>query len=323
MPLDQASAMQELPNSNKDFPAFFDAYQEQIAEILKRPMLFVCGAPKSGTTWLQLSLNHHPEIHCGGEGHFSDWLGRPLHDLLRAYNAKMKQTNGFIYKDGDATYTEALRQRDMQFILRTMIGMVILSADIKPTAKWIGDKTPLYTASLEYFKLVFPQAKFVTITRDVRDACASTFHQAQRLYREGLNPNKREDPDQVVEPFVKNWVKVQDDCARYDKNHPGTMHQIRYEDLHQNPEETMKTVLEFLEVDTSEEAVGKCVYGGSFERLSEGRKRGEENRDSFFRKGVVGDWVNTFEPRHIELIHSVAGDHLERRGYSLETPASE
>jgi hypothetical protein len=301
-------------DSNDDFPAFFRDYQDRIADILDRPLLFVCGAPKSGTTWLQLSLNHHPEIHCGGEGHFTDWLGKPMHDLIAQYNKKISTTNDFIYKD-KAFYKQPLVRRDVQFLLRSMIGMVLLTADIKPTARWIGDKTPLYTSNLPFFRLAFPQARFVNIVRDVRDACSSVFHQSQRLYREGLNHRDRQDPDEVVRPFVENWMRVTGLCDKFAKENPGVLHTIRYEDLHQQPEETLRGIFSFLEVDTGDDAVHACMEGGSFEKLSEGRKRGEENRDHFFRKGIVGDWQDTFEARHLAQILALAATRLEKYGY--------
>jgi hypothetical protein len=311
-----------LPDSSADFPSFFDEYQSQISDILKRPMLFVCGAPKSGTTWVQLALNGHPEIHCGGEGHFTDWFGRPIHQMFSDYNDKMSKTNGFIYGER-ATYTQPLRRRDVQFLLRTCIGMTLLTVDVKPGAKWIGDKTPLYTHSLDYLRLAFPQARFVNIVRDVRDACTSTFHQAQRLYREGLNAKKREQPEEVIEPFVNTWRKVVTDTAKFQNQYPDLIHTLRYEDLHANPMETMRKVVEFLGVDASDKSVQACLDSGSFESLAKGRKRGEENRDSFFRKGIVGDWKNVFNATHLETILGIASKELAHYGYDITETVNE
>ena len=77
--------------------------------------------------------------------------------------------------------------------------------------------------------------------------------------------------------------------------------EVRYEDLLQRPEEEMARLLTFLGAGTDEEVVKRCVSAASFERLSKGRKRGEEDQSSFFRKGVAGDWRNVFteEDRHI------------------------
>ena len=46
----------------------------KITEGLGRALFLVVGAPKSGTTWVQLMLNGHAAIDCAGEGHFTDWL---------------------------------------------------------------------------------------------------------------------------------------------------------------------------------------------------------------------------------------------------------
>ena len=41
-------------------------------------LFFIVGAQKSGTTWLQKSLNSIDGIHCLGEGHFIDKLLMPV-----------------------------------------------------------------------------------------------------------------------------------------------------------------------------------------------------------------------------------------------------
>ena len=50
---------------------------------------------------------------------------------------------------------------------------------------------------------------------------------------------------------------------------------------------------EFLGVDADGPAVTARVAGASFQALSGGRTRGDEDRHSFFRKGVAGDWTAT------------------------------
>ena len=43
---------------------------EEIAQLARRQLFFVGGAPRSGTTWLQQLLDCHPDICCRGEGLF-------------------------------------------------------------------------------------------------------------------------------------------------------------------------------------------------------------------------------------------------------------
>lgn len=41
-------------------------------------LFFIVGAQKSGSTWLQRSLNDMDGVHCLGEGHFIDRLVKPI-----------------------------------------------------------------------------------------------------------------------------------------------------------------------------------------------------------------------------------------------------
>src|SRR5215831_11666922 len=48
----------------------FDRLHTAISELRKKQVFFVGGTIKSGTTWLQLLLNAHPQVSCNGEAHF-------------------------------------------------------------------------------------------------------------------------------------------------------------------------------------------------------------------------------------------------------------
>ena len=91
--------------------------------------------------------------------------------------------------------------------------------------------------------------------------------------------------------------------------------EVLYEDLLQRPEQELARLLRFLGARSGEEAAAHCVGSSSFDRLSEGRQRGEENPTSFYRKGVAGDWKNSFTKRDKNIFKKEAGELLVKLGY--------
>ena len=65
-----------------------------------------------------------------------------------------------------------------------------------------------------------------------------------------------------------------------------------------------------------EAEVGPAVRRKSFERLSGGRKKGEENVESHFRKGKAGDWKNHLSAQHLASFESAHPGLVERLGYA-------
>lgn len=55
-----------------------------------------------------------------------------------------------------------------------------------------------------------------------------------------------------------------------------------------------------------------------FEKMSGGRRRGDESVRSHYRRGVAGDWRNHFEPVHVERFKREYGDLLIRLGYERD-----
>ena len=62
--------------------------------------------------------------------------------------------------------------------------------------------------------------------------------------------------------------------------------------------------------------VARCVEAASFQKLSGGRQRGREDKKSHFRKGVVGDWKNTFDEPSRLRFEAAAGTLLADLGYA-------
>jgi hypothetical protein len=93
---------------------------------------------------------------------------------------------------------------------------------------------------------------------------------------------------------------------------------VRYEDLLERPNEEVEKLLGFLGVDTDERLVEHCVSSASFEKLSRGRQRGQEDPSSFYRKGVAGDWKYLFDERDRQVYKEEAGELLIRLGYEKD-----
>ena len=64
--------------------------------------------------------------------------------------------------------------------------------------------------------------------------------------------------------------------------------------------------------------VAYVVQRKSFERLSGGRAKGQENVQSHYRKGQPGDWRNHFTPAHTARFAQEFGDLLITLGYEAD-----
>lgn len=83
---------------------------------------------------------------------------------------------------------------------------------------------------------------------------------------------------------------------------------LRYEDLLVEDIGLLELVLlEHCELPVTREEFRRSVEANRFERLSGGRRLGQEDRSSHFRRGARGDWRNHFTPK-------VAGEFKERFG---------
>lgn len=93
---------------------------------------------------------------------------------------------------------------------------------------------------------------------------------------------------------------------------------VWYEKLRAEPtEELCRIVRELTGRDIDQDQARQIVASQSFEKIS-GRRAGIENKSSFMRKGIVGDWKNHFNQDARERFFAYAGDVLIRLGYEKD-----
>jgi hypothetical protein len=179
----------------------------------------------------------------------------------------------------------------------------------------VGDKTPRYTHGLRSLAALFPQARFVNIVRHPYDVAVSMLHHAYRVGNDDALTLGAPIHAQLAGNSANAWFHAQSYVEAFIKEQPGRLTQIRYEDLQADGPGVMAGVFEFLGVQADEAAIAAALEASSFEKLS-GRKPGEENPRSFFRKGVVGDWKGRLDEAALAVLDERCGGIMRAEGYA-------
>jgi plasmid stabilization system protein ParE len=101
---------------------------------------------------------------------------------------------------------------------------------------------------------------------------------------------------------------------------------VRYEDLHDDAERTLRDALDFVGSKVDAARISRAVTLASFAemRRQEDAHGFRENpggagRRAFFRRGVAGAWRNDLTPAQIDRIHRAHGAMMARLGYAPTT----
>ena len=291
----------------------FEEMHARIGRLAEAQLFFIGGSAKSGTTWLQLLLDGHPAVACKGEGHLANHLSWLLAEGLAAHNRLLAHKNATIFRElagfplyggGDLAYLTAAA---------LLLGLSKDGRDAGFAA--IGEKTPDNIRHLERLRSLFPRAKFIHLVRDGRDCAVSGWFHNQRSSPEWLGANF---PSLAcyVDFFAREWAKDLAQASAFADRHAEACVTLRYEDLVADTEAELARVLGFLGVAADAAALAACREAGAFERLTGGRAPGDEDRGSFFRNGVPGDWRRHFDAALTGAFRDTVSPWLERFGYA-------
>jgi Sulfotransferase family len=294
-------------------------YLEQHADIrnfFAKDLFFIGANPKSGSTWLQVMLNAHPDISCRGEGHFIDRLSPSLRDALKQHSALITLKNTTIFNELPP-FPPFLNEH-FRYLLTSAIALLLMQSANPRTARVIGEKTPNNVVHFAQLHALFPHAKFLHVLRDGRDCAVSAWFHNQRTNPEEL---RRRHPtfEHFAESIAQSWKVIVAAGNAFCATHPGRCLTVRYDELSLHPRETMVAVLAFLGVAADDNIVARCVDQGAFEKMSGGRLPGMEDRSSFMRQGQSGNWRQHFTPEANRRFLSIAGEAMTLSGFHGQT----
>jgi lipopolysaccharide transport system ATP-binding protein len=92
---------------------------------------------------------------------------------------------------------------------------------------------------------------------------------------------------------------------------------IRYEDLITDEYNQFKKIVDHCQIKIDDSQLKNIVETNSFEAQT-GRRKGEEDIQSHFRKGIVGDWRNYFTDEIKDKFKELYGDLLIQTGYEKD-----
>jgi hypothetical protein len=181
-----------------------------------------------------------------------------------------------------------------------------------------------YLTREEYDTFATADSKYFLVFRDPRDILVSGYYsmkfshsalpgiaeERQELESVGLEDGMLRTIDTWVQPSVEialSWAKTGVDW-------------IRYEDLLQQDVELLtKALLVNCGLPIKKSVVKDAVLASRFEKIAGGRKPGQEDVTSHYRKGIAGDWKNQFTPRIKAIFKERFGEALKICGYEKDS----
>lgn len=270
------------------------------------PVFFVGGLPRSGTTWVQQLLNAHPQLLCLGESHFFNDLVPSLLDVVNAYGARRAES-----RDTWAPTVRGLEPRSLgPMMYAAFIALVQANLGGRPVEPLvaIGEKTPDNVMRLAQMWSIFPNARFVNVIRDGRDGAVSAFIR----FRSKL-PEEMTQLD-YARAYARGWSARIRDARKAAVGKPYI--EVRYEQMHADPDGEAGRLFEFLGASSDPQVVSDALRAASFEALSGGRKRGQQDPASHYRRGEVGGWAEVLSEQEVQAFEAIAGPMMDELGYA-------
>lgn len=292
---------------------------------LSSPFIFITGNSRSGTTMTMRVLANYSEVHAINEPHFFEKLWSPgdaqkkigrdqAFDLL----AKLftGQRAGFFepvtrhvhkYRDEIDQLLDSCADgcTRMQLYARFMLHEAHRAGKTIPC-----EKTPQNVFYIEEILSAFPNAKVVNMIRDPRAVMLSQKRKWKRKYLGADFITKKEMIRLRINyhpvTIAKLWMAAIAAVQPFDTHE--RVYNLRFEDLIDAPETTIRELCSFLGLSYSDEML-QVPHAGSSSEADKGTERGIKRRrpESFLEKGLT--------PEEIKICRNICGNFMDRYNY--------
>ena len=268
--------------------------------------MIVLGVRRSGTTLLRVMLDRNPELAVPDESYFVPQLARrhrtPVDPAAFLDDLRRLPT---LVDWGLSPASVRARLRPGMTTDDAIAAVFAAYAAERGKARW-GDKTPLYMQHLDLLERLFPDARFVHLIRDGRDAALSFLSVPAGLMTEGWGH------PQDAAGFACQWATEVASARELGARVGGQRYrELRYEALVADPEGELRTVCAFagLEYDPA-----MLDYVGQ----TDSARKAHQQRLNEPPRQNVREWRTEMSESDRHAFEEVAGALLAELGYEVE-----
>lgn len=277
--------------------------KDQAKDVLRgKQLVFLVGAPRSGTTWLQLLLSRSPLVATAQETHLFNIF---LRDIVAQWN--------FYRMTGRrAGLTQVLTDEEFRAGLRCATGFVFAKiAQSKPSATIVLEKTPDHVNYWREILDVWPEAHFIHIIRDPRSVVASLCVASKTWASDWASPRISRNSERWITD-VTNGRHIRSATQNYQE--------VTFEELLLDGPKVLMRLLSGLGVGANLRDCQRYVDECNIQNLKAGNlnnapfdvaKMGKES----WRIGTTDSWRVELSRWEIALIERLAGPLTLELGY--------
>ena len=266
----------------------------------------ILGVSRSGTTLLKEMLDQHPSLAIPPESYFipqlwdrhGEWPDpeRFVTDIGRL--ARVRE-----WGVTPADVRERISERPSFADAIRAIYQAYADTRGKPR---FGDKTPAYMQRLDVLERAFPDAQYVHLVRDGRDAGLSFIEMRRRPRFNWARPRS-------LAAFAALWRREVEGARRFGRElAPGRYLELRYEDLVADPELTLRELCGFLGLEFDPGMLG-------YQRRQGARTLPDHTR--LVQPPAPGrQWREQMALGDVECFEAIAGRLLAELGYQRAHP---
>jgi hypothetical protein len=267
-----------------------------------KKLVFLVGAPRSGTTWLQLLLSRSPSVATTQEMHLFNVFMRSMIDQWN-YDPGTRSLVGL---------TNLLSEEEYRTLLRGISCFVFAKiAQGRPSATVVLEKTPNNAHWWRVILDLWPDAHFIHIIRDPRSVVASLRVASRSWARHHFSSRIPTNCETWVS-YVRNGRQIRSATSNYQE--------VMYEDLMRNGPEVLMRLLGGLGVATSLEESQRYIDQCKIEKLQAGNLDNAPfpmtNNNESYRIGKTDSWRMELSNWEIALVEHGVRELMSELGYA-------
>jgi len=305
-------------NERKNNPKFHPVTSNYISEltiddesILEKNLIWVCGSPRSGTTWLARDLLSH-DTDFINEFHLDEHLAVTS---VGVFDPEYKRRIDRHKDQPDYFFSDAYSLTWKHYLRKLILNRI--NSQFNNLTKKIVIKDPGNVGAYDILSKCLSNSKLIILLRDGRDVIDSLL---DALHDNGFitlfsnyKPISESNRLSFIESRAILWVNLVNILLKTTKNHNSDLCLvIKYEDLLHDTKNCLRKIYEFAQITISEIELVKIIDKNSFEKIPKQNK----GKGKFYRSASPGKWKENLSNEEIELIKKIMYPTLYKLGYT-------